>query len=346
MTRPIRTDAPSVPDELRPTVDSDAGLRTFVPWKRAPFPAPWTSWFGRDAPLHLEIGFGDGRYTVRRALARPEEDFVGLEVSGVSVRRALRKVARARAGNVRLLKAMAQVAVRQLFAPAALHTITVNFPDPWPKSRHAEKRLLRGEFLDVAAERLVAGGEIRLATDHADYLAFSRSEAERSGWFDPFEVDPPPDVFETKYALKWRDHGKPLYYLVLRRNDASPPNTPPIERSSIMPHAFLTGRPREDLAFEKQVVPYAGGHVVLHELTRSLGGDGGDARWLVRVTVTEEMLDQQLLVVVQRRADRRHIVRLGSFGDPIVTPVVRGAIHAVTEWFCAHAGVDAGARNY
>lgn len=337
---------PNVPGGLAVPVDEGAGARRLVPWRRAPFPAPWDAWFGFQGPLHLEIGFGDGRYTVRRAIDEPDARFVGIEVSGVSVRRALSKLRNEGLDNVRLVKAGAQMAVRQLFAPASLDTVTVNFPDPWPKGRHAENRLLRVPFLTLLAERLVARGEVRLATDHPDYLAFSREEAHRSGLFDLHVREPPEAVFETKYALKWRDQGKPLHYLVFVRNDVPAPSTPPIERPTVMPHALLRGEPPGPVPFEKIVRPYAGGHVVLHELVRSLGGDRGRDRLMVRATVDEPDLVQQLLVVVQRREGDAWIVRLASFGDPIVTPAVRGAVHAVTEWLETNASVTVDARNY
>jgi tRNA (guanine-N7-)-methyltransferase len=134
-----------------------------------------------QAPLHLEVGFGDGRYTAARALAAPGDDHVGLEVSGTSVLRALRRLRRDGVGNVRILKAPAEIAVRQLFAPGTLSSITVNFPDPWPKERHEHHRLLRVPFFRLAATRVVPGGEIRLASDHLPYVEFARAEAARSG---------------------------------------------------------------------------------------------------------------------------------------------------------------------
>ena len=109
---------------------------------------------------------------------------------------------------------------------------------------------------------------------------------------------------------------------------------------------------RETLRGEARVaryedaVPYEGGHVVLHEVARSLAGDRGDRRLLVRVTVDEPDLTQQLLVEVQARGEDGFIARIGSFGDPLVTPAVRGALHAVTTWLERDAGLRVEARNY
>ncbi|MDZ7704804.1 MAG: tRNA (guanosine(46)-N7)-methyltransferase TrmB [Trueperaceae bacterium] len=321
-----------------------------LPWRRYAFPLDWGAHFSArpGAPLHLEVGFGDGRYTVRRALENPKQNFVGLEVSSASVQRALHKVKRAELDNVKLLKVGAQFAVRQLFGPGSLSSITVNFPDPWPKERHEKNRLLQRSFFELAASRLVSGGAIRLATDHPDYLAFARDQAELSGLFRLEDADPPDAVFETKYALKWKTQGKPLYYQLFRYEGGETPAFPVLTRVDVMPHTILQGELPTQVAFVKQVVPYASGHVILHEVAQSLGNDAApdtddtdntnetdtaDAeRWLIRATIDEPDLRQQLLVVVQRRRGGELIVRLEPFGDPIITKAVRGAIHAVTEW--------------
>ncbi len=345
------TDAPTAPAPARAdpsgsASDPEVGQRRLLPWRRAPFPAPWSAWFGREAPLHLEIGFGDGRFTVARAEAEPEHDFVGIEASGVSARRALGKVRAAGLGNVRLVKAGAQAAVRNLFGPGTLASVTVNFPDPWPKTRHEGNRLLRMPFLGTLAERLAPGGEIRLATDHEAYFAYATEQVRACGLYEVELRDPPPEVHRTKYALKWLAQGKGVHYAAYVRNDRPAPVLAPVRRPDRMPHALLHGRLPDAPSFEKTVLEVEGGHVILHEAMRAVAGDRGRDRLLVRVTVDEPDLIQQLLVAVQRREGNEHIVRLESFGDPIVTPAVRGAVHGVTEWLHAQGGWTVAARNY
>jgi tRNA (guanine-N7-)-methyltransferase len=325
--------APPTPDDL------------LVAWRRAPFPIDWARAFGRGAPLHLEVGFGDGRFTAWRARHEPDAAFVGLEVSNVSVQRALRRLRQGRIGNVRLVKLGAEFATRHLFAPASLESITVNFPDPWPKERHEEHRLLGRRFFATAASRLVAGGEVRLATDHEGYLEFARASAREDGRYDLIAAEPPAAVFETKYATKWKGQGKPLHYQVFRLERPSADVIPPLERPATMPHAFLTGTlPRDGApSFEKLVLAYGEGHVIVHEVLRAL--DDAE-RWLFRVTVDEPDLVQQVLVVAQRREGGELIVRLERFGDPLVTPTARGAVHAVTSWLEEAVGLSVQARNY
>lgn len=323
--------------------------RPLLAWRALPFPAPWDEVFsGVAAPagLTVEVGFGDGRYTVRRALAEPRMRFVGLEVSSGSLQRALRRVKQAGTGNVRLVKAGAHFGVRQLFAEGSVDAFVVNFPCPWPKERHAKHRLLSRRFFELAGSRLREAGELRLATDHPGYLEYALAEARAGGLYEAFTPEAPEDVFQTKYALKWREQGKPLHYVVFRRNAAEAPPLPPLERPTIMPHALLRGALPHSAPFSKLVLPYADGHVVLHEAMRSLGGEDGQGRLLVRATVEEPDLKQQVLVLAQQRQADEVIVRLESFGDPLVTPTARGCVHAVTEWLVASAPLSVTARNY
>jgi tRNA (guanine-N7-)-methyltransferase len=319
-----------------------------LPWRTLPFPAPWREIFDtRELDLTLEVGFGDGRYTVRRAMAEPERQFIALEIASASIQRALRKLRKHRVDNVRLLKVGANFAVQHLIAPGSLSEIIVNFPDPWPKERHEKNRLLQRRFFGFAAARLKPGGTIQLATDHSDYLAFAQAEGHASGYFTLSQPDPPAAVFETKYALKWKTQGKPLYYQVFTQK-GTPPTIPYLERPQTMPHALLAGRLPDTLEFDKQVLPYADGHVILHELMRSLGGDdvSEGEKLLLRATIDEPDLRQQLLVAVKRREGGELIVRLEPFGDPIITQTVRGAVHGVTEWLLARSDLQVIARNY
>ncbi|MEJ2290187.1 MAG: tRNA (guanosine(46)-N7)-methyltransferase TrmB [Deinococcales bacterium] len=351
-------------------MDERAPLSPLLPWRTRPFPVDWAVEFGRSCPVHLEIGFGDGRFTVRRAHDEPGACFVGLEISSASVQRALRRVKREGVDNVRLAKAGAQFALRHLFAEHALAGIVVNFPDPWPKERHVERRLLQRSFYRLAASRLQPGGAVRLATDHPEYLAFAIAEARAAGGFEVHETAPPPAVFETKYALKWKAQGKALRYVEFRYDGSPTESFPPLERPSSMPHALLTGSLPPAAPFAKVVLPYGEGHVILHEVARSFGprsereahdahtpGEAAHARepgadealrprWWARASVDEPDIRQHLLVLVQQRSDDEVIVRLEPFGDPVITPTVRGAVHAVTEWLLAATDLTLKARNY
>jgi len=321
------------------------GRSPLVAWRTLDFPADWDATFGFAGRLELEVGFGDGRFTVRRAATEPATRFVGLEVSSGSLQRALRRIKRQGLDNVRIAKVGAEFALRELFAAGSLGGIVVNFPDPWPKERHAKHRLLKRSFFELAAARLVPGGEVRLATDHEEYRDFAGEQATASGLYDVTLPQPPEAVFETKYALKWRDLGKPLHYVVFKRSDRHAEPVPHLERPSEMPHALLTGALPLTSALSKTVLRYGGGHVVLHEAAAVMPPDT-TPRWLVRATIEETDLKQQLLIMVQQRRPDEVIVRLETFGDPIITEAARGAVHAVTEWLIANTDLSIKRRSY
>jgi tRNA (guanine-N7-)-methyltransferase len=212
-------------------------MQLILPWRQKTFPVAWQQEFGNDHPLHLEVGFGDGRFTLRRALEQANENFVALEISTTSISRLLHKLRKAKLSNVRILKLGAQFAVKHLFAAGSLESITVNFPDPWPKDKHVDHRLLQRSFYYVAANRLRTGGTIRLATDHPEYLAFAREEAKASKVFTLRDEVAPEAVFATKYALKWKAQGKPLYYQVFVSQGSDAPTTT-VQPLKYAPRAF------------------------------------------------------------------------------------------------------------
>ncbi len=131
-------------------------------------------WFGREAPLIVEIGSGVGEATAALAAARPAYDVLALEVWRPGVADTLWKLAEAGADNVRLIGVDAVWSLEQLVAPGGLTELWTFFPDPWPKTRHRKRRLVDADFARLAASRLAPGATWRLATDWADYAAQMR----------------------------------------------------------------------------------------------------------------------------------------------------------------------------
>ena len=316
-------------------------------WQSYPFPIDWPVHFEQEVcDLQLEIGFGDGRYTVSAALRKPKTLFVGLEISNASIKRALKRINTEKIQNVYILKVFAEFAVQHLFGPDSLTSIVVNFPDPWPKKKHRENRLLKSSFFQLAASRLKSQGKICLATDHQDYFHFAQEEAKSTGLYDLNDGEPPKEVFKTRYALKWQKQGKPLYYQEFQWKGLPSLDYPILTRDKIMPHTILQGKLPQEIPFERKVFPYVQGHVILHEVGKSWGVNE-QGRLLVRVTVDEPNLRQQVLVIIRQRQENEVLVGFESFGDPIITETTRGAIHGVTEWLLdLQQGLTVVKRNY
>ena len=165
----------------------------------------------------LEIGFGRGEFLLALAEAAPETDFVGVEVSWKRALKMARKVARARRTNVLLTVGRGEAVLREAFAPGALAELWVNFSDPWPKRRHADRRLVQPAFAALAARALAPGGTLFVATDDVPYahqidevLAGEKGLENR---YAPLAFLPEvPGRMTTGYEAQWRAEGRPLHF--------------------------------------------------------------------------------------------------------------------------------------
>lgn len=125
--------------------------------------------FGRSAPVGLEIGFGNGEHLASLALARPDWNFIGLEVYRPGVGKLLQALAAQHCDHVRVESSDAQEFLRDRIAAESLDAIYIQFPDPWHKKKHHKRRLIQTAFAETLRDRLKPGGELQLATDWADY---------------------------------------------------------------------------------------------------------------------------------------------------------------------------------
>jgi tRNA (guanine-N7-)-methyltransferase len=125
--------------------------------------------FGRHAPTVLEIGFGLGGATAEIAAARPQDDFIGIEVHTPGVGALLQRIEERGLTNLRLIQHDAVEVLRDMIAPGSLAGIHVYFPDPWHKKKHNKRRLIQAPFVKALSARLAPGGYLHCATDWQPY---------------------------------------------------------------------------------------------------------------------------------------------------------------------------------
>jgi tRNA (guanine-N7-)-methyltransferase len=170
--------------------------------------------FGRNAPLHVDLGCGDGSFLCALAQRMPEKNFLGIERLVGRVRAAARKAARI--GNVRLLRMEIAYAVRYLLPPASVKTFYLFFPDPWPKRRHWRRRIVNEIFLRAISQALVSGGTLHIATDRIDYFekikAIGRANPDFAD-LDFADINLPLTKFEGKFPAQ----DATIYRLELRK---------------------------------------------------------------------------------------------------------------------------------
>ncbi|MCL6684399.1 tRNA (guanosine(46)-N7)-methyltransferase TrmB [Sphingomonas alba] len=194
--------------------------------------------FGEDRPLHLEIGFGSGEHLAYRADLLPDHGFIGCEpfVNGVAT--ALGHIRDQHLANVRIHMGDALDVLRR-FPDQSLTMVYMLHPDPWPKARHAKRRMINDGPLDLIAAKMKPGGEFRLATDDPTYLNWSLMVMQRH--IDDFEwvvKEPgewlryPSGWLETRYAAKARRQGRVPHQFRYRRTGSNRSNLPPSPSSS------------------------------------------------------------------------------------------------------------------
>ncbi len=185
-------------------------LSPYLPYFAAERPTDWDVFFGRSAPMELEIGFGNGEFLVRNAADNPDRNFLGIELTWASVRRALRRTAQQNLSNIAVTKCDAQVVLSRLFRPKSISRIYSLFPVPWPKERHARRRLFSTQFLRLAASRLRDGGEMQIVTDFEPLFQWVLEQVPGSGFRAESEFIPA--RFQTKYERKWQEDGQETFF--------------------------------------------------------------------------------------------------------------------------------------
>ena len=146
---------------------AELGPRFVLPFQSTPIDAAVV--FGRSAPLVVEIGFGMGQATAAIAAARPDADFLGIEVHAPGIGALLQRIDQAALTNLRIVQHDAVEVLEQMLAPACLAALHVFFPDPWHKKKHHKRRLLQPAFAALLATRLAPGGRLHCATDWQPY---------------------------------------------------------------------------------------------------------------------------------------------------------------------------------
>lgn len=175
--------------------------------------------FGREAPLVLEVGFGMGEATVAMAAADPARDVLAVDVHTPGVGKLLRSLEEHDVTNVRVLEGDALHVLRVMLDGVALDEVRVYFPDPWPKARHAKRRLVSPVFCDLVASRLRAGGVLHVATDWRPYADMALNVLREH---DDFAVDGlserPGHRPLTRFEKRGLAAGRPSYDLLARRS--------------------------------------------------------------------------------------------------------------------------------
>lgn len=196
-----------------------------VPVPAPDSPAPPLDWhviFGNRNPVEVEVGFGKGLFLLTAAQARPDVNFLGIEILRKYQLYAATRLAKRGLSNVRLVKEDARLLLRDRFASASVQAVHVYFPDPWWKKRHWKRRVFTPEFAAECARILQVGGRLHLATDVPEYFQvivdLLAAQPALRPLPPPVPKQPEHDLdYLTNFERKFRKEGRAIYRAIYER---------------------------------------------------------------------------------------------------------------------------------
>lgn len=287
-------------------------------------PLDWKS-LSSSGRVFVEIGFGNGEFLGYLAKAHPDVLVVGIEVSQLCALKGARLALFNGLENIRIIHGDARFLLSRYFAPETVERVYMNFPCPWPKARHASRRVTVPIFADLLNYLLLPGGFFQLATD-VDWYAeetsdtFSNSEA--------FDIDPivknPDRPYLTKYERKWKDMGKDTWLLTLYKNSKILPKGDGVDKWDMEIDAESNKTLVSVLkGFEgaEGKVCEGKGHWIFRDSFISENGIG-----LLSVITADEGFEQHFYLKVIP-SKKGFTIKIDSTGHPYRTPAMKAALH-------------------
>lgn len=186
-------------------------------------PGKWQELFGNHHPVYIEIGMGKGKFLHAMAKDHPEINYIGIEKYSTVLLRAVQKMEQEELPNLKLIRMEAEE-IAEVFGQGEVERIYLNFSDPWPKDRHAKRRLPSREFLARYDHILAKDGLIEFKTDNRALFDFAVEELEPAGWKAcaiTYDLHADPVMMEgnvmTEYEEKFSAIGNPICKYVITR---------------------------------------------------------------------------------------------------------------------------------
>ena len=182
----------------------------------------WNKLFKNNNPIYIEIGMGKGNFIIKNALDNPNINYIGIEMYDSVILRAVEKTNELELNNLYLIRMDARL-IEEVF-DKEIDLIYLNFSDPWPKARHAKRRLTSREFLARYDQILVQDGKVEFKTDNKELFEFSLEEVEEAGWnleASTFDLHHNEEMVQgnvmTEYEEKFSSMGNPICKMVISR---------------------------------------------------------------------------------------------------------------------------------
>lgn len=189
----------------------------------------WAEVFGNRNPIYIEVGMGKGKFLMELAQKNPDINYVGIERYSTVLLKAIQKQERLKLPNLCFLREDAQ-RLADVFGTGEVWKIYLNFSDPWPKDRHAKRRLTSPRFMAVYDRILKSDGIVEFKTDNQDLFEYSLQSVSEAGWnvewhtFDLHHSEYGEENVMTEYEAKFSAQGKPICKLAASRKVSASKN--------------------------------------------------------------------------------------------------------------------------
>ncbi len=297
------------------------------PRQETQFPLPWHRYFHRQAPLMVEIGFGNGAFLVEWARQHPEANFIGFEIALESMERAQKLIHTSGLQNVRVIREEARWGLAEFFADNTIHHVMMNFPDPWPKKRHLERRAINASFVQILGAVLKTDGIFELVTDQRWYAEAAHAQFSNAPQFavEEIQINPPRPV-QTKYERKWKRMGRDIYQLQVRKIADSTIKRKILEEP--MPHKLIQTPITPEQVFALRNFQFEAGYqfFIVKEVFASEDGN----HFLIKTIAKDEDYLQKFFITIAPH-QTQWIVKLDTTTQPYRTAAVKLAIHQIAD---------------
>ncbi|MFK7803035.1 MAG: tRNA (guanosine(46)-N7)-methyltransferase TrmB [Anaerolineae bacterium] len=309
---------------------------------RLDWPMDWSAEFGRGAPLFLEIGFGNAEFLIDLAKRNLEADVVGVEISLPSIRKAEKKTVSNQLTNLRVIHGDTRLALWGGMPLEKLDRVYINFPDPWHKAAHHDRKLINPQFLHLLATRMRPGAMLEIATDDAGYQEHIEETLEATTFFKSpsdrtFETDDL-ERMRTKYEMKALAVGRECHYYHWVRNNVAAENIFIHPQELEMPHIIIETPLSLDQIGERYThyQSHSGDtpvrHLHMYRSTEMSGLKEYRPALMVETHIAEDPMPQRVALTIQQRPDSRVIIGLHELGFPRPTGGTHLAAAHLARW--------------
>jgi len=295
-------------------------------------PLDWSSVFGNNNGIIVEIGFGGGEFLQSYAIKHPEKNFVGFEVSITSMKKAHRRIENL--SNVRLVITDARFGMREFFAPKSVEKVIMNFPIPWDKKSHERRRVIVPEFFETLSNVLIDDGTFELTTDVEWYAKQTMETGIELGFEVLKFIENPDREIKTRYEQKWIKYGRNIYSLELKKVKHVE-----IERliggKHEMPHAKAMVKEERVPLLHSKVFKEKDMVVVVKGVYKSKD----DNAYVIKIISTDGEYQQHYYLVAypEEPESNQWIIKLDSASNPYRTPAVKWSVQVIADFLSLNA---------